>query len=99
TKDRPRNLQRRLVIDVAYGEPIPYRSNEEPQDVTDRLMGRTRSMVADLAERYPQRPAGADDRWWLPAHMGGTAPTESEALEMTARDIAARRAQRAAEDI
>ena len=99
TKDRPRNLQRQLVIDVAYGEPIAYRSTEEPQDVTDRLMSRIRTMVADLAERYPQRPAGPADGWWLPAHMGGSAPTEGEALEMTARDIAARRAQRAAEDI
>ena len=99
TKDRPRNFQRKIVIDVAYGEPLAYRSSEEPQDVTDRLMTRIRTLVRDLSERYPQRPAGPQDRWWLPAHLGGTAPTEAEALAMTARDVAARRARRAAEEI
>jgi hypothetical protein len=41
-------------------------------------------MVAllDEAQRsYPQQPAGPDDRWWLPAHLGGTAPTPEEAAE------------------
>ena len=27
----------------------------------------------------PTQPAGPDDRWWLPAHLGGTAPTPEEA--------------------
>jgi hypothetical protein len=32
--------------------------------------------LLDEAQRtYPQQPAGPDDRWWLPAHLGGTAPT------------------------
>ena len=36
--------------------------------------------LLDEAQRsYPQQPAGPDDRWWLPAHLGGTAPTPEEA--------------------
>ncbi|MGE6736333.1 1-acyl-sn-glycerol-3-phosphate acyltransferase, partial [Streptomyces sp. NPDC059900] len=27
---------------------------------------------------YPVRPKGPDDTWWMPAHLGGTAPTPAE---------------------
>jgi len=37
------------------------------------------------------RPAGPDDRWWLPAHLGGTAPTP----EVAAADDAVRAAGKA----
>jgi hypothetical protein len=36
--------------------------------------------LLDEAQRsYPDQPAGADDRWWQPAHLGGSAPTPEEA--------------------
>jgi hypothetical protein len=36
--------------------------------------------LLDEAQRtYPEQPAGPDDRWWQPAHLGGTAPTPEEA--------------------
>jgi hypothetical protein len=36
--------------------------------------------LLDEAQRsYPEHPAGDDDRWWLPVHLGGTAPTPEEA--------------------
>ena len=36
--------------------------------------------LLDEAQRtYPDQPAGPDDRWWLPVHLGGTAPTPEEA--------------------
>ena len=48
--------------------------------------------LLDEAQRsYPEQPAGPDDRWWLPAHLGGTAPTPEEAA---AGDAAARRRAR-----
>jgi hypothetical protein len=32
--------------------------------------------LLDRAQReYPQAPRGPADSWWLPAHLGGTAPT------------------------
>ena len=37
-------------------------------------------VLLDRAQRdYPQQPAGPDDLWWQPAHLGGTAPTPEEA--------------------
>jgi hypothetical protein len=38
---------------------------------------------------YPDRPTGDDDRWWLPASMGGTAPTLEEATALDVAETAA----------
>jgi hypothetical protein len=54
--------------------------------------------MTELLERvrdtYPDRPAGDDDRWWLPASMGGTAPTLAEATALDEAEAAARLAAR-----
>jgi hypothetical protein len=39
-------------------------------------------MLDDAIARYPQKPSGPDDTWWLPARFGGTAPTLQEATRM-----------------
>jgi hypothetical protein len=39
--------------------------------------------LLDEAQRdYPDQPRGEDDRWWLPARLGGTAPTPEEAARL-----------------
>ncbi len=36
--------------------------------------------LLDEAQRsYPDQPTGPEDHWWVPAHLGGTAPTPEEA--------------------
>jgi 1-acyl-sn-glycerol-3-phosphate acyltransferase len=94
TKGRPRNLQRGVAIMVAFGEAIAYEPDDDPSDVTKRLMAAIDDLVEELWADYPQQPAGEDDRWWLPAHLGGTAPTVEEAEEVAARERAERRARR-----
>jgi hypothetical protein len=43
--------------------------------------------MLDHAQRtYPDRPKDDDDRWWLPAALGGTAPTPEEAAALDAGD-------------
>ena len=98
TKGRPRNLQRNLPIMVAFGEPIQYSPGEDPADVTKRLMTAIEELVDRLSREYPDAPSGPDDRWWLPAHLGGTAPTVEEADAMAAEERAARRARREREE-
>ena len=78
TKGRPKNLQRKIAIVVNVGEPIPTTQDGDPREVTDKLMARIGELLVEAQERYPQQPAGDDDRWWLPAHLGGTAPTPQE---------------------
>ena len=39
--------------------------------------------LVDRAQReYPDQPSGPDDTWWQPAHLGGSAPTPEEAVEL-----------------
>lgn len=79
TKGRPRNFQRGVAILVNIGQPLEFSPDEHPQDATERLMDAIRALLDDAQKRYPQEPAGDDDRWWLPVHLGGTAPTPEEA--------------------
>lgn len=98
TKDRPKNFQRKVRIDVYVGPRIDYDPDEDPVAVTERLMGSI-SQLTDRAQReYPQQPASEDDRWWLPAHLGGSAPTVEEADEMARRDAEKRREKRRLEE-
>lgn len=92
TKGRPRNLQRGVPISVLFGEPIPYEPGEDPTQVTTRLMARITQLTDRAAATYPDQPSGDDDRWWLPAHLGGTAPTVAQAHEQARREAVERRA-------
>src|SRR5918992_593102 len=74
TKDRPKNFERRVAIDVYVGEAIDYEPDEDPLAVTTRLMDAIGVLVEKAQSNYPQR-AKPDEDWWLPAHMGGSAPT------------------------
>lgn len=98
TKGRKPNWQRNVPIIVSYGAPLDYDASDAPADVTAELMRRIRSMVDDAARSYPDRPASDDDRWWLPAHLGGGAPSVEEAAATAERErqrrIQRRRAER-----
>lgn len=78
TKGRPRNFQRGVAILINIGEPLKFEPDEDPRAATERLMSSIRRLLAEAQEKYPQEPAGDNDRWWLPAHLGGTAPTPEE---------------------
>src|SRR3954463_13849402 len=81
TKGHSVVLRRDVPVTVLIGEPLVA----EPGERTQALLRRTRAAMEallDEAQRsYPDQPAGDDDRWWLPAHLGGTAPTPEEAAE------------------
>lgn len=94
TKGRPKNFQRDIVIMVAMGEPVPYEPDDDPDKVTLVMMDRIEEMVDRAQRNYPQSPSGSEDKWWIPAHLGGSAPTVEESLAMNARDAEERRARR-----
>jgi 1-acyl-sn-glycerol-3-phosphate acyltransferase len=93
TKDRPKNFERNVAMDVYIGEPIDYEPDENPVDVTARLMEAIGVLVEKAQGNYPQQPKPGEE-WWLPAHMGGSAPTVKAADAMDERDRARRRAER-----
>jgi 1-acyl-sn-glycerol-3-phosphate acyltransferase len=89
TKGRPPSIQRRVAIEVHYGPPLEPTS-DTVGGRTEELMCRIRDLLAEAQSAYPQRPAGPGDDWWIPAHLGGSAPT----LEEAEARLAAQRAQR-----
>jgi len=97
TKGRHPNWQRNVPIVVAYGRPVDHDADDTPADVTDELITRIRALVDAAAISYPDEPAGDDDRWWLPAHLGGSAPSVDEAEAMAVRERQERMARRRAE--
>ena len=94
TKDRPKNYQRKVTMDVYVGEPIDYDPGGDVVEVTGRLMDAIGVLVEKAQANYPQDPAGPSDKWWLPAHMGGTAPTVAEADAKAAADRERRKKER-----
>ncbi len=98
TKAVKKNMQRNVDVHVQYGPALPYDPDEEPRDVTKRLMAVITEMVSGLQEGYGQQPADEGDRWWLPAHLGGTAPTPEEAEEIIRQERIARRQRRKARE-
>lgn len=90
TKGRPKNFERGVTLTVDIGEPVPYASDDDPASVTARLMERITELVQHAEKSYPQNPDRPAGEWWLPAHLGGGAPTVEEADEMAARERAER---------
>lgn len=87
TKGRPLNVRGRgKAITVAFGEPLMPGRRDDGDAVTAELTARLAALLRQVRSRYPQRPANDGDRWWLPASMGGTAPTPQEAAAMDAAE-------------
>jgi 1-acyl-sn-glycerol-3-phosphate acyltransferase len=97
TKGRPRNFGRSHVpISIAVGEALPVPPKVNPEDVSADLQLRMRDLLHGVQDAYPDKPDSDDDRWWLPARLGGTAPTPEEAAALDAAEAEERRAARAA---
>ncbi len=83
TKDRKPTLRaaRHVPISITIGASLmPERgagADTALIDVMNELLDETRA-------RYPELP-GADP-WWMPAHLGGTAPTPELAAELDAEE-------------
>jgi|SRR5437763_669103 len=85
TKGRPRELTRRHVpISILAGEPMRPGPSDDPEVLTKDLRVRMSALLDRVQAEYPDKPA-ADERWWLPAHLGGTAPTPEEAAALDKR--------------
>jgi 1-acyl-sn-glycerol-3-phosphate acyltransferase len=93
TKDRPKNFERDIPITVDFGRPVDYEADEDPAEVTVRLMASITELTDRAQRSYRVKPGPGDD-WWLPAHLGGSAPTVEEADALAERDRASRAAKR-----
>lgn len=96
TKGHPRHLGRtNIPIIIHVGEPIPVAADADPAEVTRQY----KAVMADLlaVARAAYEPLTGADLKYLPASMGGTAPTLAEATRLDEAD-AAERQRRADEE-
>ncbi|HWS36385.1 MAG TPA: lysophospholipid acyltransferase family protein [Actinoplanes sp.] len=75
TKGRKKELTKRHIpVIIKIGEPIPVPADTTPEAITVTLKDRLTALLDEAQQEYPDKPAGPDDTWWLPAHLGGSAP-------------------------
>lgn len=87
TKGRPRTLTRRHTpISIVIGEPLLVTRSDDQTTVMAELRTRLSTLLDQAQREYPDQPAGPDDTWWQPVHLGGTAPTPEEAAALDAGD-------------
>ncbi len=84
TKGHPKHLGRtNTPIFVGVCEPLDPVG--PPEELTARLREVMGRKLLDLQDAYPEHPAGA---YWVPARLGGSAPTLDEANAMDAAEQA-----------
>ncbi len=96
TKGLKKNLGRsRTPIIISYGEPV--RTTGDPERDTERVKAAMQELLTANREEYTERfgpfPDGLD---WMPASLGGAAPTLDEANEILAREREEKRRAREA---
>jgi 1-acyl-sn-glycerol-3-phosphate acyltransferase len=79
TKDRKPTIRaaRHIPISITIGAPLrPERGPAADAALVEVMNG----LLDETRARYPDGPG--DDPWWVPAHLGGTAPTPERAAEL-----------------
>ncbi|MEV4442373.1 lysophospholipid acyltransferase family protein [Streptomyces sp. NPDC049577] len=80
TKGHKRNLGRdHIPVSIRVGEPMEADPAESAEGITERLRSRVQELLESAQRAYPVRAEGPADSWWIPAHLGGTAPAPAEA--------------------
>ncbi|MGH3773861.1 MAG: lysophospholipid acyltransferase family protein [Pseudonocardiaceae bacterium] len=77
---------RHIPICMTIGAPL----RPEPGPAADAVLLSVMHGLLDATRaRYPEGPG--EDPWWVPAHLGGTAPTPERAAELEEMRLARRR--------
>ncbi|WP_171162879.1 1-acyl-sn-glycerol-3-phosphate acyltransferase [Streptomyces sp. I05A-00742] len=80
TKGRKRDLGRsHIPVSIRVGAPVEADPAEPAEKVTERLRARVQELLEAAQRAYPVHPKNPADTWWVPAHLGGTAPTPAQA--------------------
>lgn len=95
TKDHPKTLGRSNVpVTITTGEPIEIPAGSDVTEQTEHLHRVMEAMLHTAQESYPTM--SGDDLKYLPARLGGTAPTPEEAVELDAAEAQRKADARAA---
>jgi 1-acyl-sn-glycerol-3-phosphate acyltransferase len=80
TKGHPRSFSRGRTVSIAVGAPVP--TDVGGDEATRLLHERLQSLLDDVQRDHPDTADPGPGAWWLPRHLGGTAPTPEEAAEL-----------------
>jgi 1-acyl-sn-glycerol-3-phosphate acyltransferase len=79
TKGHPKDLTKRHVpVIIKIGEAVTLTPGATAEATTAVLRKRLSALLDECQRAYPEKPSGPDETWWLPAHLGGTAPRPDE---------------------
>jgi len=93
TKGYPKRLGRTNVpITLSIGEPIAAGRQDNAEDVNAELRARMTELLHAAQEAYPAM--AGDELKYLPARLGGSAPTLEQATAMDEEEAVARAARR-----
>jgi 1-acyl-sn-glycerol-3-phosphate acyltransferase len=98
TKNHPRKFVRGQTVVIIVGEPFTVGTRDDMDAATERLRTTLQELVDRAAAQHPSLDEPGPHAWWLPAHLGGSAPTPEQAAEADAAESLARRAAREAHD-
>lgn len=85
----------RLPVAVSYGEPVRVDAGEDSHAATARLREEMTTLLHKVQDAYGPHPQG---EFWVPARLGGSAPTPEQARVIEDAEAAAKanaRAQKA----
>ena len=97
TKGRPKDFTRGTPIRVAVGAAFTPDPSADPIAVTAELKVRMQALLDEARSTYDGGPRTPEDTWWIPASMGGSAPTLEQAAQIARDREDARAARRAAQ--
>jgi 1-acyl-sn-glycerol-3-phosphate acyltransferase len=93
TKDHPKRLGRTSIpIVLSVGSPLVAGRRDDAEQVADKLRVAMTGLLHAAQDSYPAL-TGAE-RAFLPARLGGTAPTPERAAQLDAEEASARAARR-----
>lgn len=93
TKDHPKRLGRHHIpVTISVGEPLLVGRRDDIEQATAELVRRMTALLHDAQADYP--PLTGEELTYLPARLGGTAPTPERAAQMDADEAAARKARK-----
>jgi 1-acyl-sn-glycerol-3-phosphate acyltransferase len=96
TKGHKRDLTRGTSIRIVVGEP--FLPDADAVQATKDLKVRMQALLDQARSSYQVDAKRADQTWWLPRSMGGTAPSLEDAEAADLEERSKRAATRAARD-
>jgi 1-acyl-sn-glycerol-3-phosphate acyltransferase len=94
TKGHPRKFLRGQTVTILVGDPIVVSTRDDMDARTEELRASLQALLDRAQAGHPSLSDAGPHAWWLPAHLGGSAPTPDEAAALDAAESRARREER-----